>query len=155
LPLPGGRDAPWRVTGPASTAGCSCRRAPQRFEPDPAGTALGRLELVRSLQDPELASPLAPMPGRAQRRSHSSGGSGGGGLASCFRGAVSSVSRLEELGGPHSGPVRAILVHGSRVYTSGAGGRGAAAAPPALMVWDAGSGQLLWSVTKKSTQWMR
>jgi hypothetical protein len=139
-------------------AACSCAgvdaptRGPppfprRRLEPNAAGNALGRLELVRCLRDPEVTSPGGPPPRR------SSGAGAGLGLASCFGGAAG--ARAPDARGPHAGPVRAILLRGGRAYTSGGGGRGAGGPPPALMVWDAATGALLRAVTKKSTQWMR
>jgi hypothetical protein len=90
---------------------------------------------------------------RSYKRSNAPGGSLLSGLhllESCFTGAPSGSRRLRDTA-VHSGPVSAIVVRGGRAYS--AGGRSKASA--SLLVWDAPSCQLLRTVTRRSTQWLK
>ncbi|KAI8472913.1 MAG: hypothetical protein J3K34DRAFT_502100 [Monoraphidium minutum] len=94
--------------------------------------------------------------GGGARRGGSRRGGGAGLMGSlellehCFTGGPGGSRRLRD-SAVHAGPVAAIVIAGGRAFTAGGKSKGSSA----LLVWDTASCELLRTVTRRSTQWLR
>ncbi|GBF95597.1 hypothetical protein Rsub_08578 [Raphidocelis subcapitata] len=116
------------------------------------GPAFGRLELVQTLGlglDEALARGSGSRAAGGVGRSSGGGGGGGGGLlTACFSAGAAAPqgsSRFRDAAA-HGGAVRAVAFVGGRAYTAGGG---------SLLVWEAASGELLRTLSKRTSQWLR